>query len=437
LPSYSSQWIGIGGFLPNNQQNLIQTGTASLGVAGGNDYYAWYETLGTFPAAPYRLTNQVKSGDVMRAQISLTDSGTSQWNITISDSTQNWSVSNLVTYNSSEDTADWIEEHQFAIIGPLANFGTAQFGAQYTSASDTNYATIGNAPAPIAQLNRCQVSMVEGNVSIAQPSEISSDGTSFTVNRLATATPTPVPSNTSQVTIDSVLALNATDAATLSNTSVNGSSTYPQRAITTISSIPQPWLQVITLNSSFNDPQSLVSFFGFQTKTNLLPLSTSKAYAYSGFFYNGSTVVPFTAITDYVVVNPNDLQLVEWLDLGGEIASGENPEIIRLDIEKMIFEKAIETVSESETTIKQFEADIVSAYLDLASSSGGSSVATTSPFTSGTVILGTPTIPPLPGTAVTIPTTSPPTIGLPKPTTISNLPLPSALQLPSQAAPGK
>jgi hypothetical protein len=193
LLSYSSQWIGIGGILPGDGNNLIQVGTASNGFVPTN-YFAWYEFLhpnsydfqielnGSYP---------VQSGDVMQAEISLAPPSFTDipftWNVTIKDLTKNWQFSAIEHYSSSMDSADWIEEKQsyyYSDIFPisfLANFGVAEFGREYTSVVDTNYATIGTTTSQINNLHNFPIIMVNNNGNIlAQPSFLSPDG-SFNV----------------------------------------------------------------------------------------------------------------------------------------------------------------------------------------------------------------------------------------------------------------
>jgi hypothetical protein len=193
LLSYSSQWIGIGGILPGDEHNLIQVGTMSNGFIPTN-YFAWYEFLHQnsydFPVA-LNGSYPVQPGDVMQAEISLAPPSFTDipltWNITIKDLTKNWQFSAIEHYSSSMDSADWIEEKQsyyYSDIFPfsfLANFGVAEYGREYTSVPDTNYATIGTTTAQINNLHNFPIIMVNNNGNIlAQPSRLSPDG-SFNV----------------------------------------------------------------------------------------------------------------------------------------------------------------------------------------------------------------------------------------------------------------
>ncbi len=177
-PTYSAQWVGIGGFFDST---LIQTGTSSDSASGATNYYAWYELL---PAAETPLGSgyPVSPGDRINAFVLL--AGTNSWNITINDLSQPWHFSIIVSYTSSQTSAEWIEERP-AISGSLttlANFGTADYGQNYVpAAANTNYATVGGSTSPIGSLTWQSITMVSNNLrTLATPSALSG-GTSFTV----------------------------------------------------------------------------------------------------------------------------------------------------------------------------------------------------------------------------------------------------------------
>ncbi|HUY64200.1 MAG TPA: G1 family glutamic endopeptidase [Acidimicrobiales bacterium] len=106
-PGASANWVGIGGY---SAQDLIQTGTQQVSspidnfVAGGA-YSAWYELL---PAGPVDLPGTVNPGDLMVASIASVG-GNSSWRISITD-VGNWSYSTVVSYVSSESSAEWVFE---------------------------------------------------------------------------------------------------------------------------------------------------------------------------------------------------------------------------------------------------------------------------------------------------------------------------------------
>jgi hypothetical protein len=192
LYSTSAQWIGIGGaedWKFNNipDQTLIQVGTYSR--SRGYlliDYFAWYELLPDNPTVvPLPAGYHVYAGDRMQAEISLQNSATNRWSVTINDLTQNWHWSRFFTFRSSMYTAEWIEEHPKNTGGSsLANFHTAYFGPDYTSFTGMNWATVnGNTAVIGSQTYVAKITMMNTARTqvLAQPSALTQDGTSFTV----------------------------------------------------------------------------------------------------------------------------------------------------------------------------------------------------------------------------------------------------------------
>ena len=191
--TYSSQWVGIGGFF-SGDSTLIQTGTSSDSDNNANTYNAWYELL---PATETVITSlTISPGDYISASVVCTSSCTSStqtWTITLEDTTTGKTFTDTgVSYSSSLLSADWIEERPCVVdscssiprdLGTLANFGTAYYGYDYTSLTNTNYATVASTTLPIGSLNYNYTSMYNnaGNAVIATPSALSSDGTSFIV----------------------------------------------------------------------------------------------------------------------------------------------------------------------------------------------------------------------------------------------------------------
>ncbi|MGH2639094.1 MAG: G1 family glutamic endopeptidase [Rhabdochlamydiaceae bacterium] len=188
--TYSSQWIGIGGFFPHDT-SLIQTGTES-DYSGHNAHYsAWFELL---PATSKTIaTMKVSPGDVISASLVCVTACSSirqNWMITISDVSANTQFSKTVVYKSSEFSAEWIDERPEVCtlhgchLSNLASFGTANYGTDFTSISNTNYATIGVVTGPIGTFTHASITMVTPKgATLATPSELSSDGTSFTMAR--------------------------------------------------------------------------------------------------------------------------------------------------------------------------------------------------------------------------------------------------------------
>jgi len=110
-PGFAAEWTGIGGY---NSSDLIQAGTASESLAGGN-YYAWYEIL---PASETQISNctgdaacTVRPGD--KVTVTITATGAIQtnqtWAISIVDA-NHWSYSINLTYQSTYSSAEYILE---------------------------------------------------------------------------------------------------------------------------------------------------------------------------------------------------------------------------------------------------------------------------------------------------------------------------------------
>ncbi|EQB67307.1 MAG: hypothetical protein AMDU2_EPLC00005G0143 [Thermoplasmatales archaeon E-plasma] len=182
--TYSSQWIGIGGFF-SHDRTLIQTGTESDYSSGSAQYSAWYEML---PAAETPISGfTVSPGDVISSAIvyaGVAPHHSQYWNIYLNDTSQNEHFYIQVTYKSSMLSAEWIEERPEigGQLSSLANFGTAYYGADYTSIAGTNYATINGVTEPLGALPYESITMTTSSGALyAQPSALTSDGTSFSV----------------------------------------------------------------------------------------------------------------------------------------------------------------------------------------------------------------------------------------------------------------
>jgi hypothetical protein len=170
--SGDAAWIGIGGVTGND---LIQVGTDdTVSPSGHVSTIAFYEMLPA-PETPVPGMN-VAAGDVMSADIHLL-SGT-QWQINISDVTQNETFSITVSYASTKSSAEWIQEdpsYSNGSLVPFDTFGTVSFtGAQATAGSTTE---------TMAASGAQEIIMVNNHGhAIATPTAIGSDGQSFSVN---------------------------------------------------------------------------------------------------------------------------------------------------------------------------------------------------------------------------------------------------------------
>ena len=176
---FSSFWVGIDGF---SSGTVEQTGTDSDCQNGVPTYYAWFE----FFPHPLSIISSitVSPGDVISAEAHF--NGRS-FTVTITDTTtaQSFSTSAKVS-RAQRSSAEWIAEAPSSSGGvlPLANFGTVSFGIDNTGVTSTNFATVNGVTGSIGSFGSSvqTITMVSNaGATKAQPSALSSDGTSFTV----------------------------------------------------------------------------------------------------------------------------------------------------------------------------------------------------------------------------------------------------------------
>jgi hypothetical protein len=180
--TYAAFWVGLDGW---TSSTVEQTGTDSDCDGKTPSYYAWYEF---YPAASIEITSvAVSPGNHMSA--SVTYSG-SEFTISITNETtgKTYSKSGRVS-GAARSSAEWIAEAPCCTnrggILPLSDFGTVDFGDDYTGVSGTNDATDSTVSGAIGAFGSTvnEAIMVNGSTGAdeAVPSSLSSDGTSFTV----------------------------------------------------------------------------------------------------------------------------------------------------------------------------------------------------------------------------------------------------------------
>jgi hypothetical protein len=180
--SADATWIGIGGV---SSDDLIQVGTQNIiSSNNGATSSAFYELL---PDASEPLGSlSVNAGDSVTA--SITQAGPDLWAIRFSDITTGQGYATTVSYDSSNSSAEWIEEDPSdgPTEIPLDSFGTVPFSA--VTATE-NGATV-NLVTSKAQL----VTMVnsEGQP-LATVSALGGDGASFSVTRTNATSASPIP----------------------------------------------------------------------------------------------------------------------------------------------------------------------------------------------------------------------------------------------------
>jgi hypothetical protein len=194
--SFSSFWVGLGGY-SSTANALEQTGTdADCSAAGKPSYYAWYELV---PDPSTRVNLKVNAGDTISASVNWT--GT-QALVQVKNRTRKTSFTKLLDSAAPDlSSAEWIAEAPSQCssadrcrVLPLANFGSVGF---------TRIATIANGhPGTLADTvwAAAQIRLVpqssgraffgkpdNASPAGAAPAAVSADGRSFSVGWVATA----------------------------------------------------------------------------------------------------------------------------------------------------------------------------------------------------------------------------------------------------------
>jgi len=179
--TYSSFWVGIDGW---TSSTVEQTGTDSDCSGTTPSYYAWYEF---YPKGSYLISSvPVSPGNQISAEVVYSGS---EFTATITNVSTGKSFSIKAKVNRAKrSSAEWIAEAPCCTNGggilPLSDFGTVDFGQDSTGVSGTNEATDSSASGGISAfgsgVNESEMYSTSG-VAEALPSNLSSDGTSFTV----------------------------------------------------------------------------------------------------------------------------------------------------------------------------------------------------------------------------------------------------------------
>jgi hypothetical protein len=172
---YSSFWVGLDGY---NSNSVEQTGTDADCVGTNRpSYYAWYEL---YPAAPVNLGLTITPGDTISARVTVSGSS---FTLFLKDVTTGQSFSTTKSVGGAQlSSAEWVAEapsscsvHSCKVL-PLANFGKVRFSGSYTT-GDGHTGTISDP----AWSNDKVVMVTSGGSVKAQPSNLNSAGTAFTV----------------------------------------------------------------------------------------------------------------------------------------------------------------------------------------------------------------------------------------------------------------
>ena len=195
---HGSFWVGLGGSGASDSGSdaLEQAGTAVDCAASGNaTHTAWYELL---PAAPVQLDLTVSAGDHMSSSVTVNGSAVT---ITVSNNTTGQSTTKNLTMPNQPDvsTAEWIAEAPSQCDSTsgcqpltLANFGKVGFTNSSATASG-HTGTISDSAwtaQPVTLSPGGGVTDVAASDSSsggAQPTDLSSDGSSFSVSYVSPA----------------------------------------------------------------------------------------------------------------------------------------------------------------------------------------------------------------------------------------------------------
>jgi hypothetical protein len=176
---YAAFWVGIDGY---SSDSVEQTGTDSDCSSGSPVYYAWYEF---YPEPSRNISMTIVPGDIISASVTYAGS---EFTVKITNESTGESFTKSAKVASAKrSSAEWIAEAPSSGAGilPLSDFGTVFFGKDSTGISGTCDATISSATHPIGGFTSSSVvaiTMVSSSGSTeAQPSKLSSDETSFSV----------------------------------------------------------------------------------------------------------------------------------------------------------------------------------------------------------------------------------------------------------------
>jgi hypothetical protein len=202
INTYSSYWVGIGGYSEASQA-LEQIGTETdCTVAGQTRLTAWYELV---PANAVQLQLPVHPGDLITARVTVNGKSVS---LSLNDLTRKQSFSKTLTASQIDtSSAEWIVEAPSACIGqgacqtlPLANFGTASFTGASATSSAGHAGGISD-----AAWQTSKIKLVPGSgrsfianggtpsLGTASPSTLGADGGSFRVTYLRISAPNQSP----------------------------------------------------------------------------------------------------------------------------------------------------------------------------------------------------------------------------------------------------
>lgn len=174
---YSSCWVGI-----SNSSTLEQIGIDSKVINGRAVYSVWYEMI---PGRDVFLKMKVNAGDTISAEVSYLRQNSFRLSITDVTTGVNFStIQKSKAFTTNRSSAEWIIERPFFIIEFLLGWHLADFGTVYFFNSQVTCngvtGTINNAHWQNEAITM-QRPLRSPPINIAQPSPLSTDGTSFSV----------------------------------------------------------------------------------------------------------------------------------------------------------------------------------------------------------------------------------------------------------------
>lgn len=205
---YAAFWTGIDGWTSNTVEQ-IGTDSDCVNLAGTKTaaptYYAWFEfypqdayLIGSYTSSGACESDCVLPGDKISAEVKFTGSSMAgfrhrtspTFSLTIKDETQGWSFTTSSSVPGAEQSsAEWIAETPYGCdtssgFCQLADFGTVDYGDYFTGVASTAYATVSGTTQPIGSFGKSvqkavMVTYPSGTTTMAQPSGLESDGTSF------------------------------------------------------------------------------------------------------------------------------------------------------------------------------------------------------------------------------------------------------------------
>jgi Peptidase A4 family len=195
--TYSSMWVGIGGYSLNSRA-LEQIGTEADCTAGGRAVSsAWYELV---PDASHTINLTLDPGDRVRATVSVTGS---QVTLSLADLTRHRSFTRRLHATTLDtSSAEWILEAPSVCTDavschtlPLANFGSAGFSSAWAVSATGHHGTISDHRWTATKINlagtgRQFISDPGASLVTAVPSPLAANGTAFKVTYSGSATPT-------------------------------------------------------------------------------------------------------------------------------------------------------------------------------------------------------------------------------------------------------